>query len=384
MTWLFALCGLVVIANVYTMIPITGDVAQALHASIGRTVWSSSMFSIWYAVGFLVFGPLSHRFGRKQIIVSGLLLLTLTTFLAGFVHTAGQLVLLRAVQGFFAASFQPVALAYVFERFPVEKKGTAISILSTGFLMAGIAGQVISSWVTERYGWSNVFVLFGTLYGLGFFVTWIILPAGEKPNRDARFLAAWKNMIVLLRSPKLVGAYSVTFTLSLAFVGMYAAMGDYFIFTYGLAPEQVLHIRAMGMAGMLVSPFAGRLIARFGVKRVLAGGLAGAVCGLLLESGMPKVYEIAGSSVIFVAGVSVLIPTFIHLVGILGSRDRSGAAALYTFILNLGASAGPLLHPVGGFRIITLLLSGVLMVSMVISVTLRLSAEPAAEQARMK
>ncbi len=250
--------------------------------------------------------------------------------------------------------------------------------------MAGIAGQVISSWVTERYGWSNVFVLFGTLYGLGFFVTWIILPAGEKPNRDARFLAAWKNMIVLLRSPKLVGAYSVTFTLSLAFVGMYAAMGDYFIFTYGLAPEQVLHIRAMGMAGMLVSPFAGRLIARFGVKRVLAGGLAGAVCGLLLESGMPKVYEIAGSSVIFVAGVSVLIPTFIHLVGILGSRDRSGAAALYTFILNLGASAGPLLHPVGGFRIITLLLSGVLMVSMVISVTLRLSAEPAAEQARMK
>lgn len=374
--WLFAVCGLFVISNVYTMIPIIGDVSQALHVTTSLTTWSSSIFSIFYAIGFLVFGPLSDLLGRKQVIVYGLLSLALSTFLITFVHSIGPLIVLRAIQGFFAATFQPVALAYVFEIYPSEKRGTTIAIISTGFIMAGIIGQVISSWITKSWGWSFVFVFFGIVYFLVFFILWWFLPTTAKQTEATHLLTSWRKMFRLLLRPKLVAVYIITFTLPFSFVGMNASMGGYLSHTYGLTAEQILNIRSVGIIGMMISPLAGKFIARVGLKSVLVGGLISAAGGLLLESVMPAVHLIALASVIFVAGISISVPTLINVVGVLGDQEKSAAVALYTFILNLGASAGPLILPLGNFTIITLILSGILTVSMIISVTLKITALP--------
>ncbi|EST10945.1 hypothetical protein P343_15085 [Sporolactobacillus laevolacticus DSM 442] len=84
--WLFAFCAVFVISNVYTMIPIIKDFSQELHVSTSTAFWASSIFAISYALGFLIFGPLSDKLGRKQVIVYGLLFLTVTTFSISLVH----------------------------------------------------------------------------------------------------------------------------------------------------------------------------------------------------------------------------------------------------------------------------------------------------------
>ncbi|WP_181444530.1 MFS transporter [Bacillus sp. 03113] len=373
--WLFAFCAVFIISNVYTMIPIITDVSQALHVSTSAAFWASSIFAIFYAFGFLVFGPLSDKLGRKQVIVYGLLFLTITTFSIGFVHNIVIIIVLRAIQGFFAATFQPVALAYVFETYPSEKKGTTISIISTGFLIAAIVGQLISSWVTRHFGWSNVFIVFGIIYLLALIVVWKILPYTKKQKKNMHLLAAWKQMFRLLLNPKLVGAYFITFTLCLSFVGMCASMGNYLIETYRLSAHQVFQIRCLGVIGMTLSLLTGKLIAQFGLKSVLVGGLITAAGGMLLESMMSNVNLIAIFSVVFVAGLSISISTLIQVVGILGDQAKSSAAVLYALLLNLGASAGPLILNFGDFRIVTLILAGILTVSMIISGTLKISGE---------
>lgn len=54
--------------------------------------------------------------------------------------------------------------------FPAEKRVTAIGFISTGFLVAGIAGQVFSIVISEQMGWNTVFRMLGILYAITFLI----------------------------------------------------------------------------------------------------------------------------------------------------------------------------------------------------------------------
>ncbi|MRT18650.1 MFS transporter, partial [Vitellibacter sp. q18] len=83
-----------------------------------QAAWMSSVFSVFYACGFLLFAPLSQKFGNKQIIVFGLLVLACFTFLTALPQAYDTVLAFRALQGLFAATCAPTALGYVFDLFP--------------------------------------------------------------------------------------------------------------------------------------------------------------------------------------------------------------------------------------------------------------------------
>ncbi|NWO14133.1 MULTISPECIES: MFS transporter [Virgibacillus] len=66
-------CALVVVSAVYIVIPITDTLTSYFTISAQKASWISSIFSVFYAFGFLVFAPLSQKYGKKQIIVIGFL-----------------------------------------------------------------------------------------------------------------------------------------------------------------------------------------------------------------------------------------------------------------------------------------------------------------------
>jgi predicted MFS family arabinose efflux permease len=371
-TILLSFCALAVVSNTYTMIPINKDLAEAFHVPEIKAAWASSVFSITYAAGFLVFGPLSERYGKKQVLAAGLAVLAACTFICGLVHSFGLLLSFRAVQGFFTAAFGPVALAYVFEIYPTEKRATTIAMITTGFLTSGIIGQVASSWITRSLGWPYVFFVFAITYLLSFLLAWRILPLTPVQAPDTSLLTILKQTLGLLRRPDLVTCFVITFTLLLSFTGMYASLGQYLVSQFGLRADQLLGIRSVGILGTLLSPLAGKLIARFGLKKVLTGALFIACGGLLLEWSMSTLALVTAASVIFVAGISLVNPTMINIVGILGGRASGGAVVMYSFILYIGASAGPMFAQLAKFGTVILILAGLLSVSMILSLSIKI------------
>ena len=110
-------CALLVLAQLYlaiTLAPIIREVlggsAEAAAAAVGTT------YALAYGLGFLIFGPLSDRYGRKPILVPGMVGLALATAGLAAASSLPMVALLRSVQGLFAASFSTVALAYVGRR----------------------------------------------------------------------------------------------------------------------------------------------------------------------------------------------------------------------------------------------------------------------------
>ncbi len=114
----------------YITIPLADVFTQAFQISAAQAAWIGSSFSLCYALGCLLYGPFSDRYGRKVFLVAGIIGLTVVTVAIGFVDSYYGLIVFRGVQGLVAAAFAPISLVYAGEMFPPHKRLTAVGLYS--------------------------------------------------------------------------------------------------------------------------------------------------------------------------------------------------------------------------------------------------------------
>ena len=158
MTLILYWSGIAVMSSLYVTIPLLSIFADTYGISLTQAAATGSVFSLGFAIGCLIYGVLSDKYGRKKIILIGLMALTFISFLLGTVDHFSWIVVLRGLQGAAAATFSPVALAYAVEMFPADKRVTAIGFISTGFLSSRDrrAGD-------QRPDWPNLWLERGVL-----------------------------------------------------------------------------------------------------------------------------------------------------------------------------------------------------------------------------
>src|SRR5579872_6598573 len=84
-----------------------------LHASNSQLQWVVDAFNLLFAASVLAAGSLSDRFGRKGMLLGGLLVFGLASLAGGLTGSAGQLVAARAVMGVGAAMVFPATLSLI-------------------------------------------------------------------------------------------------------------------------------------------------------------------------------------------------------------------------------------------------------------------------------
>lgn len=374
--------ALVVLTQLYAAIPLIAPVGADLGGDV--TFALSSAFSLCYAIGFLVWGPLADQYGRRRILLIGLCGLAVATFGVALAQTVPALGVLRSVQGFLAASFAPVALAYLSEAVAPARRGLAVGAMSTAFLVAGVLGQVVPELVALRLGWQAFYLGSGVLLvaaALGV-ALWAREP-GRVADGDSLPRRFGRLAQVAARPPVLLLALAHV-TLLLSLVAMYTALGPHLV-RFGLDPSQVVLLRLVGLPGMFASLPTGRLAKRIGVSGVARAGFALAGIGLALEALLvDSLPGIALASLVFVTGVALAVPTMIGLFGESAAPNRASGMALNGFVLFAGASIGPLAGQLGlSFQSLLAGLTGLMVLGVVwLSVFRRLSARPAREEPR--
>lgn len=344
MTAVLCWSGMVVMSSLYVTIPLVSLFAEQFGATLTQAAATGSVFSIGFAIGCLIYGALSDKYGRKPIIFVGLVVLSLISLLLGTVDRFSWVLVLRGLQGAAAATFSPVALAYAVEMFPADKRVTTIGFISTGFLVAGIVGQVASGLISQAYGWNAVFYTLAAVYAATAILVQWLLPKGEIQHPHANILEPFQHIGRLFRQKNLVLCYLVALVLLMSFVSMYTVLGNYLSGPdFGLASQEILYVRAIGVYGMLISPLAGKLAKRFGVRTVLRFALLLAVAGMAPLGMTDNLPLLIGMSLIFVSGISLAVPSLISLVGLLAGKSRGIAVSVYTFVLFAGTSLGPIL-----------------------------------------
>jgi len=332
--------ALLVLMQLYAAIPLIAPVGVALGAEV--TFALSTVFSACYAVGFLVWGPLADHYGRRRIMLIGLAALSVATLACGFASSVPALAVLRGVQGLMASSFAPVALAYLAEATPPPRRATAIGAMSTAFLVAGIAGQVLASAITLTLGWAWVFLLSGIALGLCLLGVLVLVAEPARMPGDGSLARRFAAVGKVATRPSVLLLCAAHLTLLLSFVAMSTGLGPH-LATLGLDASQIIWPRLVALPGVFASLYAGALARRLGGAGVARAGFALAGTGLLLGAVLAgSLVGTAAATLVFVTGIALAVPAMITLFGETAAPNRAGGMALNGFVLFLGATLGPL------------------------------------------
>ncbi|ESU32570.1 hypothetical protein G3A_10690 [Bacillus sp. 17376] len=365
---LLTICAIMVASNIYTLIPIYSVLSNDLLIAESHVVLAGGLFTFFYACGLLSFGPVSDFTGRRKILVFGLLASALTTLAVGFSAGSLSLWIARSLQGITLATFASVAFAYSYDVFNFRQRTILVVLINTGFLIAGIFGQVASDFLADVFSWNSIFFFFSAAYFILFAAAFILLK--ESPPQTVESKPLRKIFFQLLKDPRLMKCYSITFSLLFAIIAFYDAIGRYFD-----GPEtDLLMIRLVGLIGASLSLFTGQLMDRLGELRTLMFGLAiGSTSAFLL-----LFFQTTGAliffSIFFVSSISLVIPTVITLIGFYGSSQRAKALSLYSFILLTGASLAPPVAALLPFSGVMILLSSLFSVNIVLCVLMQKKA----------
>lgn len=327
--WAIALLiGLTAIAPlaIDMFLPSMPRMAEEFDVSASTMQLAVTLFLLSFAASQLVYGPTSDRFGRRPVLICGLLMFIAGGVLSLFAQSAEILILGRIVQGIGGGAGPAIGRAMVLDVFGRERAARVMAYMTIATPLAPAVAPVIGGVLHDSFNWRSVFVV---LIGIGVFllVAYRALLPETNTRRDVGALGAIqmsKNYGALFSNRSFI-VYSLA--IGLMFSGQLVFIsGSSFV----LIDELGLSARMFGfsfgfvavgiMAGAWISI---RLVDRWQDTRVVLLGAvvatgASAVMAALAWAGVASPW-------------AVLLPMFVTSAGFGISRPPAMAGALIPF-----------------------------------------------------
>ncbi|MEM5529258.1 MFS transporter [Gammaproteobacteria bacterium AS21] len=333
--------SIMIFANIYVTQPLLPMMVEEFGISALQASASFTVTTLTLAVSLLIYGPLSDAIGRKGLIVSTMIGLTLTTFALSLVQNYHSLLLLRALQGFFLAGLPAIAVAYLSEEYTPEALLVAVGLYISGNSLGGISGRLMGGFFGEHFGQSQTFA-FMALISLVFMIIFIVLlPSSQqfeaKPLRIKTILTNMKNHLSnrhLLIS-YLIGGFSF-----FIFINQYS----YITFRleaapYNLSAAQIGLLFLTYLAGTVGSALSGRLAALMPQPNIMILGTTIIMLGSLVTLSAELSLIVAGFA-INSFGFFLCHSTTSGFVSRHAKSAKASASSLYLLFYYLGASIG--------------------------------------------
>jgi EmrB/QacA subfamily drug resistance transporter len=122
-------------------------------------VWVSTAYLLTSTVPIPIYGKLSDLFGRKPIMLFGIVVFLAGSALCGAAQTMNQLIAFRAFQGLGAAALQPIAIAIIGDLFPPRERGKWQGVSGSIYALAAIIGPLAGGLITDNASWRWVFYI---------------------------------------------------------------------------------------------------------------------------------------------------------------------------------------------------------------------------------
>ena len=134
-----------------------------METSLGATpetvTWVLTSYIVASAVAMPATGWLSDRIGRKQLFLLSIVCFTVASALCALAANLPEMVLFRILQGMSGALIMPLCNSILLDISPPDKIVKAMTIFSTGSLVAPILGPLLGGFLTENFNWRWVFIV---------------------------------------------------------------------------------------------------------------------------------------------------------------------------------------------------------------------------------
>jgi DHA1 family bicyclomycin/chloramphenicol resistance-like MFS transporter len=349
------ICSFAAIGTLATNIflPSLPAIAADLHVSSATITATISLFLAIFALGQLIVGPLSDRFGRRMPILAGLCIFVIGTFWCALADDLASLLVARSIQACGACTATVLSRAIARDLFDGQALAKVMALTTVATAAAPGLSPLLGSALDHFFGWRSefVFVAFFAICALLAYAA-LIGETNWSGNGSVNPVAVGASYLGLIRDARFVVPAR---TAGLLIAGLFAI--------FSAAPRVLLeHFEfspfTLGLlfAGVVVVVFgasmlAPKLSARLGFYHAMLVGLGVTAIGgiaLLLavlvakDSFPPFLLAVA----VFVVGVGIASP-LASAAALSPFGDKAGvAAALFGFVQMAGGACGALLAAV--------------------------------------
>jgi len=225
-------------------LPVLPTLIEVFQTTPSKLKLSVSLFLICYASSQLIWGVLSEKFGRKPIILSGILVAIIGTLTITFSHKITTYITGRCIEGIGMGVVSPVGRAILSDVFSRKRLAKTLAVLSsiTG-LMPALA-PIFGGFILIFMGWRTIFILFLILLISYLLFSYKKLPETHKPKLNLPLAIYFKKYLTLIRQTSFwgyIGCYAITQGILL---GYYSAMPFWYVNQLNI-PEQYYSFLAL-------------------------------------------------------------------------------------------------------------------------------------------
>ena len=248
-----------------------GEIDGATPAMVGLALGAYGLTQALFQVPF---GFLSDRFGRKPLLVAGLLLFTLGSVIAARANSIEVVILGRALQG--SGAIASVVLALLADLTREEQRTKAVALVGSSigfsFLLALMLGPILDTVI----GLSGIFWSMGLLGLIALPVVVWFVPAVERPLHGGDVQPAWGQVRMVLQNKQLLSMDCGIFVLHMVLMAFFVAVPLALLETLELPRDRhwQVYVPALGAAVLAMVPMLILSMIREHTFPVLRAGVA--------------------------------------------------------------------------------------------------------------
>lgn len=341
---LFLLAGLAALGALATniILPAFPEMAVELGASVKDLSATLSSFFVAFALGQLFVGPLSDRFGRKWLVLGGLIAFVAGSAVCAMASTLPQLVGGRIIQALGACAASVLSRAIARDLFEGDELARTLALIMVAMAAAPGFSPLLGGTFNSLLGWRATFALVGILALV--LAAFYMARLGETHNADKRsalsvpaILAGYKRLLCDRRFIAPALSVSLVIGTLYAFFSMAPAI---LMAGFGLSSLELgLFFAATVFVVFAAGVLAPRLARRWGQVSVARAGIVIALLGsLALLLGKEDFLFFSLSLTVFLLGMGLINPLgtaiALHPFG-----SQAGAASALLGFLQMGCAA---------------------------------------------
>ncbi|CAG0960420.1 partial Bicyclomycin resistance protein, partial [Burkholderiales bacterium] len=220
-------------------LPALPALTRDFSTDVARVQLTLSVFLAGFALAQLAYGPLSDRFGRRPILLAGLVIYLGASVACMFAPSIEALIAARFVQALGACAGPVLGRAVVRDVYGPSQAARVLAYISGAMAIAPMLGPVLGGWLTVWFGWRANFAALALFSALQCVATALLLGESNahKDPEATRLTRMTQNFSGLLSAREYRG-YLLCF--SFAYAGLFAFIsGSSFVLInlHGLSPQ---------------------------------------------------------------------------------------------------------------------------------------------------
>jgi len=302
--------------------------------SIDQVQFTLSIFLIGFAVAQLIYGPLSDRFGRKPVLMAGIILFFISSAGIIFVEEIEMLIILRFFQALGGSAGPVLGRAMVRDIYDPKDAAKQLAYIGTAMALAPAVAPIIGGYLTVWWGWESTFI-FLTIYAIAV-ILMILIYIPETAPPGSHHVLSMNNLLTNYASLLKHSTWPwYTFTCSFVFSGLFSFLsGSSFVIIdfLGFGAERFGLFFAIIVIGYMIGAMSGaKLLHKHDIDTIIGWGallacVAGSVMAILASL---EIYHIN----------AIIIPQFFYMMAVGFVMPQTMAGALGPFAHMAGTAS---------------------------------------------